>query len=263
VDLNLYFRVLWRHRLIVAVGTVLAIALAFASLVKVGFADGAPALSYRQQETWQSTTRLLVTQEGFPWGRSVLPVASPAPVQRTGGSASSKLEFADPTRFTGLAALYTQLINGDLIQRRVRKVLPPGAVLGAATVTDPGVNQALPLIDVVSLAHTPADAERASRTAADLFRSYIAQQQTSAGIPPSQRVLLQVVSTKAPTLTKARKKTLAIVTFLAVMIATVGLAFILENMRPRVRAVEPLAPATPVSAAEKRHAAARYSDGPA
>ena len=72
MDLNLYLRVLWRFRLIVVVGFVLAITVAFASVAKVG-ADGSLSISYRQQPTWQGTTRLFVTQQGFPWGRTVLP----------------------------------------------------------------------------------------------------------------------------------------------------------------------------------------------
>ena len=46
-----------------------------------------------------------------------------------------------------------------------------------------------------------------------------------------------------PVVVEPRKKTLAVVVFVALMVATVGLAFILENLRPRVRAVAPAAPA--------------------
>jgi hypothetical protein len=242
MDMGLYLRVLWRFRLVVAIGFILAISLTVASLVRVGFAHGSVSLSYRQQQTWQSTTRLLVTQEGFPWGRSVFPATSPTTVPSTGNSASSGIEFADPTRFTGLAVLYTQLINGDLIQREIRKVARSGDELGATAVTDPSTSSALPMVDVVSLARTPGEASRVSRAAADLFRSYIADQQASAKIPLDQRVLLQVVSTKVPVLAKGRKKTLAIVAFLAVMIGAVGLAFVLENLRPRSYTTEPAAP---------------------
>jgi hypothetical protein len=242
VDLNLYFRVLWRFRLIVAAGFVLAIAVAFASFAKVG-ADG--SISYRQQETWQGTTRLFVTQQGFPWGRTVLPPVPSTPVPPT---STSSEQFADPTRLAGLAVYYAQLINGDLIQRQIlnylvqRQILksvPPGTVLSAAPVTDPATNSALALVDVMSVAHTPAQAARVSQTGAGLFRSYIAHQQASAGIPLNQRVLLQVVSTKAA-LIAGRKKTLAIIAFLAVLTATIALAFVLENHRPRIQAVAPV-----------------------
>jgi hypothetical protein len=236
MDLNLYFRVLWRFRVIVAAGFVLAIGLAFASFAKVGFADGSLSISHRQQETWQATTRLFVTQQGFPWGITV-PADSPTPVPPT--STSPGLQFADPTRLAGLAATYAQLINGDLIQRQIQKSAPPGTVLTAAPVTDPATNSPLALLDVMSVAPTSAQAARVSRAGADLFRSYIEHQQASAGTPLKQRVLLQVLSTKAA-LIEGRKKTLAIVVFLAVLIATIALTFVLENHRPRVHVVAPV-----------------------
>jgi hypothetical protein len=242
VDLNLYFRVLWRFRLIVATGFLLATAIAFASVAKVGFANGSLSISHRQQATWQGATRLFVTQQGFPWGRTILP-GDPTSVPAT--STSSGIQFADPTRLASLSVYYAELINGDLIQRQIRKSVPAGSV-SAAAVTDPTTNIPLALVDVTSVAHTPAQAARVSQAGATLFRSYIAHQQTSAGIPPKQRVLLEVVSTKA-TLIAGRKKTLAIVAFMAVLIATIALAFVLENLRPRVQAVTPVT--APVTAA--------------
>jgi K+-transporting ATPase c subunit len=233
VDLNLYFRVLWRFRLICAVGFVLAVTVAFATVAKVG-ANG--SISYRQQPTWQGTTRLFVTQQGFPWGRTILP-GDPTSVPAT--STSSGIQFADPTRLASLAVYYAALINGDPIQRQIRQSVPPKTVLSAAAVTDPATNSPLALVDVMSVAHTSAQARRVSQEGANLFRSYIAHQQASVGIPLKQRVLLQVVSTKAAVIA-GRKKTLAIVAFLAVIIATIALTFVLENRRPRIQAVAPV-----------------------
>ena len=191
----------------VVVGFVLALTLAFATLAKVSFAHGSLSVSYRQQPTWQSTTRLLVTQKGSPWARSLLPTpASTFPLR---------------------AIIYAQLINGTPIQQAV----PRGASLKASAVTDPLTSTALPLIDVAGRASTRAEAARVAQAGADRFRSYIRDQQASSGVSLNQRVLLQVVSTQAQ-LVAGRKKTLAIVAFLAVMIATVGLAFVLENLRP-------------------------------
>ena len=90
-----------------------------------------------------------------------------------------------------------------------------------------------------------------SQEGANLFRSYIADQQASAGIPLKQRVLLQVVSTKAAVI-KGRKKTLAIVAFLAVLIATIALTFVLENHRPRIQAVAPVTAAAPAERVDVR-----------
>ena len=245
MDLNLYSRVLWRFRLIVAIGFVLAITVAVATVAKVG-ADG--SLSYRQQQTWQGTTRLFVTQQGFPWGRTVLP-GDPTSVSST--STSSGLQFADPTRLAGLAIYYAALINGDLIQRQIRKSFPPKTVLSAEAVTDTATNSPLALVDVTSVAHTSAQARRVSREGANLFRSYIADQQASGKIPLKQRVLLQVVSTKAEVIA-GRKKTLAILAFLAVLIATIALAFVLENLRPRIQAVAPIPAPAPAERVDVR-----------
>ena len=245
MDLNLYFRVLWRFRLIVVLGLVLAVTVAFASMAKVG-SDG--SISYRQQPTWQGTTRLFVTQQGFPWGRTILP-GDPTSVPTT--ATSSGIQFADPTRLAGLSVYYAELINGDLIQRQIRKSVPSGSVLSATAVTDPTTNIPLALVDVTSVAHTAAQAARVSRAGATLFQSYIAHQQTSARIPPKQRVLLQVVSTKA-TVIAGRKKTLAILGFLAVLIATIALAFVLENLRPRIQAVAPVTAAPPTERVDVR-----------
>ena len=65
MDFGLYVRVLWRFRLLVVLGLILALSLAMLSFVRVG-TDG---VTYRQTELWASTTRLLVTQTGFPEGR--------------------------------------------------------------------------------------------------------------------------------------------------------------------------------------------------
>jgi capsular polysaccharide biosynthesis protein len=255
VDLNLYFRVLWRFRLIVAVGLVLAVAVAFASVAKIG-ANG--SISYRKQPTWQGTTRLFVTQQGFPWGRTILP-GDPTSVPGT-PSTSSGIQFADPTRLAGLSVYYADLVNGDLIQRQIQESVPPeilksvpaGTLLSATAVTDPTTNTPLALVDVTSTAHSPAQATRISRAGASLLQSYIAHQQSSAGIPPKQRVLLQDVSTKA-TMIAGRKKTLAIVSFMAVLIATIALAFVLENHRPRIQAVGPVTAAAPTERVGVRH----------
>ena len=54
----------------------------------------------------------------------------------------------------------------------------------------------------------------------------------------AERVQVEVVrQPQAPSLLEPRKKTRPIIVFLTVAIATFGLAFILENLRPRVRAV--------------------------
>lgn len=231
MNLRLYIRVLRRFRFVVAVGFVLAVALAVASMAKVSFAHG-PSLSYRQHETFQSTTRLFVTEKGFPWGESVTPRAS----------------SSDSGRLQGLAVLYAQLINGNPIQSEIYEFVPRGDLLSGSSVTDPVTGTLLPMVDVTGVAHSAAEATRVSQTGAHLFQSYIAHQQQTTHTAVGRRVLLQAVYTSKPKLITGRKKTLAIAAFLLVMAATFGLALILENLRPAVSAVEPALPERPAPA---------------
>ena len=232
MDLNTYIRVLWRFRVVTISGFILAVLLGVLSMAKIGF-NGGPTLTYRQQPTYQATTQLLVTQKGFPWGRSILPGVTGATSDQVQPTRSG-VEFADPNRFASLAVLYAQILNGDLLQARIRKQLPKGVLLGAQAVTNSPTNAVLPLVNVIGTAGSQALAERTSKLGASLFQSYITDQQAGAKIDPSQRVLLNVVSTQT-LLVAGRKKTIPIVAFLTVMIGTIGLAFLLENMRPRIQ----------------------------
>ena len=59
MDLRLYGRVLWRFRVIVVTGIVLAAALAFLSVAKVSFNHGSPSVTYRKALTYESLAKLL------------------------------------------------------------------------------------------------------------------------------------------------------------------------------------------------------------
>ena len=144
--------------------------------------------------------------------------------------------------------LYAQLINGNPIQSEIYKFVPKGDLLAGASVTDPVTSTVQPLVDVVGTAPTSSGATRVSQTGARLFQHYIAGQQALNHTRTGNRVLLQSLYTTKPKLITGRKKTLAIAAFLVVMAATLGLAFLLENLRPAVSAVEPALPDRPAEA---------------
>lgn len=236
MDLQLYARVLWRFRLIVVAGALVATALAFLSIVRVG-SDG---LSYREEQLWSSTTRLLITQGGFPWGRAV--------AAETDTTAQAKaLGFATPERFISLAVLYAELVESDQVRSIMRKDGPiPGKVMASPVYTDK--QYTLPLVDVIAIGTSPARANAVSARATNAMRRYIRQEQDAYGVPAQNRVEVQVLARPLKAeLFQARSKTLAMVIFLTVILATIGLAFILENMRPRIDSLperaEPLLPA--------------------
>jgi hypothetical protein len=224
VDLALYAKVLRRFWWLVVLGVVLAAVLAFLSMVRVS----PGGIAYRKPVVWQSQTLLLLTQPGFPWGRTVLPTDS--------GTAP---RYADPYRFSSLTDLYSQFANSDQVRRIMRREGAKTTWKIVAAPLPPTVAGAtLPVIALNAQAHSAKEAVTAAARGARAVVEYVESQQQSAGIPARQRISIQVLRGPArPVVIEPRKKTLPIMVFMCVLTAAVGLAFVLENLRPRVRAV--------------------------
>jgi hypothetical protein len=218
MDLQLYLRVLWRFRLLVVVGFLLAFALAFLSFVNVSFRDGKPGFSHREARLWESRASLWVTREGFDAGRAT----------SEGGTGD----------FSGRAALYAGLAQSDAVREIMREEGPINGALEVSTSYDSRRRSSLPFIVISAFAASPATAQSLAGRQMDALIQFIEDQQAADRIPPSQRVVLQVLRQPGPAaLVADRSLTRPIVIFLTVMIAVLGLAFILENLRPRVRPV--------------------------
>lgn len=228
MDLTLFFRVVWRYRLLVLSGLILAVLAALLSLVRIS-PGSSPAVSLRGSGEYVSYTTIFVTQRGFPWGR--LPVANPDP-SVSGG--------VDAAKLAALATLYTKLADSDPVQNLNKAVLPEkGWELEAAPVLDGGgLNQPLPLIRIAAIANSPALAEQAAGTAADSLMTYVSQNQRRAGIPYKDRVVLQLIKgpEEAKTLS-GRPLTKPIVLFLLITLLTLAAPFVIDNVRRSARAV--------------------------
>ena len=245
MDFRLYAHVLWRFRKVVAFGFVLAVALAALSVVQVG-RDG---VSYREPVLWSSTTRIGVTQNGFPWGRLL------AGGQPSGAAVESlAIPLADPDRLTTLAVLYAELATSDPVRGLMSRdaLLPlcdresgigPGLVTSGecgrivATPVVAGDNRiSLPLVDLRAIAPSPSAAVDLAQRGVEAFGTYIRRQPRANAVPADDRVVVQqLVRPRPPQIFQPRPKTLPIVVFLAIMFATVGFAFLLENLTPRTR----------------------------
>ena len=118
MDLRLYMRTIWRFRVIVGAGLVLAIVLAFLSFVKVN-PGGSPMLSYRQTQDWRATQTYLVSGKGFTVGS-----------WKTAGGKSS------PIKLAGLSAFFSQIAMSDDVLSLMRKDGPIDGVVTAS----PGVD---------------------------------------------------------------------------------------------------------------------------
>jgi hypothetical protein len=239
MDLQLMLRVLWRFRLLVGLGLIAAVGLSGLSVFKVDLSHGMPRLDYRKKQEWSASATLFITQRGFPWGRSPSNQAS------------------DPTRLAELSTVYANLAASDIVREMVKRSGPFDEELDSIDATAipvaPGSDVPLPLVLVTGMSWTPVRATALAERAETAFRAFIARQQSANGIPDDERVIVSEV--KAPsiekaTLLKGRSKSIPMVVFVSVMIAVCGLAFMLENLRPRTRPVpaeEIVAPTHPVA----------------
>jgi hypothetical protein len=237
MELALYFRVLWRFKLIVFPGFLVAVALAVLAYGKVDPAHGF-TITPRAIPVFRADGLLLITQPGFPWGSSQQEY-----LPGNAAKGMPPVPVGDFSRMSGIALIYSELASSDEVRALVRK--RPGKT--EKVVTSPYAPAAAPPGTVLPMVALSADAATPARAAAlvnariGAFKLYIERRQSDAAVADENRVVVQVLrhgEAKTATALAGAKKTLPIVVFLAVMIAVVGLAFMLENMRPRVRQVE-------------------------
>jgi len=219
MDIELYARVIWRHKVVVFIGFVLALGLAVLSYVRVD----RNGISYRDAQTWVSYETVSVTQPGFTEGQ----------LNPTG---------AEPSRLTLLAVLYSKYVDADGVRSHIWPNGTHGESIEAAPVltAQGGASSLLPLISIAAFSHDPQRAQHlADRTTAALT-AYIARRQDDAFVPTAKRVELQPVKralSNKPVLWQGRSKALPIVIFLTALIAAIALAVILENLNPRIAVV--------------------------
>jgi hypothetical protein len=116
-----------------------------------------------------------------------------------------------------------------------------GTIDAAPVLATSDSTEALPLISIAAISDTPQDSTALAGRAMNSFLTYFKDQQNTNEIPDANRVELQVVNQPGrETLLKDRSKTLPIVVFLTVVLATIALCFVLENLRPRRPKVMPV-----------------------
>jgi hypothetical protein len=232
MNLERHLRVIWRHRIIVGVGVLLGTILAFLAAYQVGFGG----IERRGSESWSATSLVLVTQEGFPWGRATLPVTTlPDQVSGAGtdqGPRDDRIQFADPTRFANLAVLYSVISYSD----RVRSRLPerPTADQIQALPLDPtnSGNSFQPIISLTTTADSASGALKLNTHAFDGLRGLLVSEQKANDIPADERVLLNLLNRpQAATLAAGRSWTSSILAFMLCTIAALAFAHILEGIR--------------------------------
>ena len=74
MDFKLFLAVVKRYKRVVISGTVLGVVLSVLSYGMPGLKGGKPTIIPRGTEVWQGDAEILISEEGFPYGRAVTQV---------------------------------------------------------------------------------------------------------------------------------------------------------------------------------------------
>jgi hypothetical protein len=237
VDLRRHFEVLSRFRVLIAVSVIVGLLLATLAMFRVS----SSGIAWRHSPVYRSDSVLLVTQLGFPEGRALLqtaPTDGTTPLPGDKSSPPTDSTFADPSRFSGLASIYSFLVKSQEV-----RALIPGRPQESDIAAQPfsenggGSGGTLPLIGLSTFANDAGRAQKLNQQTIDALLKYLRSQQSRTDTPQAQRARITVLNPPAKaTVAQGRSKTKAIVIFLLCIIGGVALAYLLENLRP----VDPL-----------------------
>ena len=238
MDLTRHLQVLWRFRLILALGVLLGVLLAILASFKVSF-DGGPNLTWRSSQTFESSATLFVTQPGFPWGRVNLPAVTNSTDPAAQGAAaqedtgdSKRREYGVPERFSDLAVLYAYLAGSEQV-RELMRPRPRDQELLITPLSNPGTGAGLPLLKVDATGSDPARVQALSLSAVAAVKEYLKTQQERNGIEAGARVEIQVLNSPSkPFVTVGHGYMGSVIAFILMVALAVGLIYLLENLKP-------------------------------
>ena len=227
MNLRRHLNVLWRFRLIVAIGCALGVVLGVLAVFQVD----SSGLSWRAEQTWQSESKLYVTQPGFPDGRVVLgDTTQPANSPEAQASAG---QFADPGRFTNLAIIYSSFVQSDRVRAMVRPTPAPNQLTMTPLPAAANSPLTLPIATLTTTTNNAADAVNMNKSAIVALQEFLEDEQERNDISKDNRVRVEVLNPpRGATILIDRSKTPAIVAFILCLSGAVALAYCLDNLRP-------------------------------
>jgi hypothetical protein len=157
------------------------------------------------------------------------------------GATTSPLEPSDLTSFPRLNEITVQLMRLATSDAVLTIMREGGKSIDGTLQTFPVISgeSLVPYITFSAVATSPEKAVSLSNRHVDAFKEFVTARQTAANIPSDERVVLETINQpETAALLEGRPRTRPIVIFLAVMTVAVGLCFVLENLRPRIRPVK-------------------------
>jgi hypothetical protein len=235
MELRRHLQVLWRFRLVIVAGVLFGTVVGILASFHVSF-DGGPKLTWRSDQTFESNSTLFVTQNGFPWGRVTLPVTEPgfgAPATDDADKKGSRREYGAPERFSDLAVLYSYLATSQQVRALIAMRAKPEQV-AITPVMNPASGTGLPLLKVRTTGKTGAVTQQLNTATVDALRRYLDEEQDRAEIDAGLRVEIQVLNPPSrAVVSEGRSYMGSLIAFILAIGASIGLAYLLENLRPK------------------------------
>jgi len=152
------------------------------------------------------------------------------------GPSGPKLLEAEPGAVAG-ALVASAARQSDPVRAIMARQGPiTGTIEAAALPATQNSSDVLPIISIAAITDSRNGAITLAGRASSALVSYIEQEQAQNGIPTLDRVKLTTLNHPDQAKVFAKPSTtLPVAVFLTVLIATIGMAFILENLRPRIR----------------------------
>ena len=240
MDLRLFFSVVRRFKWLVLAGFLFAACLAVFSVAKPGLANGKPTLTYRKAEQFGTYTRVLLTAPTLEQIKADGSTAGVSPLD-----IQSSIQASLP----GLATIYASFISSDGVRAELYKEthIKAALVAGSPVKVDPFSGGAyLPIVSIEAVSDTPQHAVALGAAAMPALKAYLRQLQASGALPVGQTAGLSVLNAPVQVfVVRAHSKMLPIGVFIVALGAVIGLAFLLENLRPRVRLAAPAEAVSP------------------
>lgn len=234
MNLTTTMRVIGRHKVLLFLGILLALAAAFATAFKVETGTLEP----RAETQYRSTTQLLVTDP-----TSVFSTKTPPQVVVDGQTQPASRDLAS------LTVVYAYLVSSnqvlDLVEDKIGDLANDESLTSAQRTTQPTATTntgtyRLPILDIVGESSSPDRAELISATAADVFRDLAAQQQDASGLTPDTRVQFEAIREVGPDPVDGTNPALPVVAVgVGVLLAFLALIFAVDNVRTTRRMPQP------------------------
>lgn len=234
MDITQHLAVISRWRKVILASLFLGVILAALFTIKVPPKDG--KLDWRRPEKWQSTSRILVTQNGFPWGRTTLPGGATADLNAPlTGTKKAEVDpatpdYADPSRLSLLAVIYSFISQSNTISDIASKRLPPGGTVTALPLNNQQ-SGSLPLIELTTTGYSKSAATALNVERSKALSSYLERQQEANDVPDGQRVKLAVLNKPEAKMVSSHGMALGVALIFLAGAAGVAASYVLESLR--------------------------------